>query len=247
MDPSFNSYDDLGLLVADVPWEPLLVALREVTGEGYIVRGRVHDWLAWERAWGYESVDDLLGGDLNGRFYIYLPSCIFAGVPDRVTALASHTGRFVLGYSHQDVTGITHATAARGDHLLRHVVDCAGHAPDHVEGATLPGETAQRNISSKQGLQAVLRAHGFDVEGWLERGEKWNVRHVRLDRERQPEAHARLYFGPLRQHVNAQEEAGLDADDPDGLYHANDTIQAWRPPPKEQLPLPGFEHPAGEP
>jgi hypothetical protein len=39
-------------------------------------------------------------------------------------------------------------------------------------------------VTDADGLRAVLRAHGFDVEGWLERGAKWDRRHAPFDPER---------------------------------------------------------------
>jgi hypothetical protein len=53
-------------------------------------------------------------------------------------------------------------------------------------------------VTDANGLRAVLRAHGFDVEGWLERGAKWDMRHAPFDPERAHAPDRQRAHGSLR-------------------------------------------------
>jgi hypothetical protein len=46
--------------------------------------------------------------------------------------------------------------------------------------------------------------------GWLRAGAKWNILWMSLGKEEQPEAFARLHFGPLRQRVDWIHRSALD-------------------------------------
>ena len=150
----------------------------------------------------------LLAGELNGRSYVVDYSLILPSTADRISALAAHSGGLVLGMGYQDTTGTSTVTAARGATLLRYAFDCA--AGRHEEGAPLPGETPNAPAWTPKGFRNVLAALGFDVDGWLERGAKWDVLWTMLDAGEQPEAHERLYFGPLRQRIDELQNAALD-------------------------------------
>ena len=203
--------DRLGLLVAAVPWELLRGALREL-GVETEVRGPVAAGMAWDDDWSGDGVP-VLAGELADRTYVYDPSGIVGGLPDEVVALAARTGAFVLGYSYDDTTGLCVVTAAQGPELLRYVWS-GGPPYEHAEGAPLPGETAEAPLESSAGVRRVLTAEGFAVEGpagWQALGAKWDVRWLAPDPDRQPEAHRRRCFGPLRARTIALERASCEA------------------------------------
>ncbi|MCC7371562.1 MAG: hypothetical protein IT306_24295 [Chloroflexi bacterium] len=50
---------------------------------------------------------------------------------------------------------------------------------------------------------------GFYVNAWLRRGRKFDVLVTRSDPDANPEAHAAVYFGPLRQRVDWIHQAAL--------------------------------------
>jgi hypothetical protein len=205
----WESLDHMGLLVADVPWARLLPALRETSGETYVVRGTLADWLGWlqepSESWQQEH---LVGGDLDERSYVLSDEGGPASTADLIPLLAAHTGGTVLGFSYEDTTASVQVVAARGSELLRFVLDTDWGT--HVEGDPLPGETDERSVGSITGFDAVLHALGVDADAWLDRGHKWAVLNTILDRDTQPAAHQRLYFGPLRRRVDAIHQAALD-------------------------------------
>jgi len=121
-------------------------------------------------------------------------------------ALAATTGAFVLGCNYLDITADATLTVARGPELLRYVRE--SNFGSHAEGARLPGEGDDPPVSPAE-FTAILRAHGFDPDAWLQRGSKWAIAWTSLDREAQPEAHQRLYLGPLRMRVDHIEQAAL--------------------------------------
>jgi hypothetical protein len=200
----FVQLGDVGLLVADVPWTPFLTALRETSGESFEVGPAVTDWLGWLR--NLPATDTwrkihVIGGNFQGRSYILSDHLVLASTADRITALAAHSGGTVVGYSWQDNSGFETLVAARGTRLLRYVHD-AGEFGRHEEGEPL--------LQESDGADAALRQLGFDVDGWLEHGEKWHVLWTMMDAEQHPDAHKRLYFGPLRQRVDYIEQAALE-------------------------------------
>jgi len=201
--------DDLSLIVADVPWSQFLPALRETSGEQFSVRGGAGEWMRFVhdqdpgadfRNW------HLVGGELEGRSYVLAGIGSFA-VADRITALADTTGATVLGYNYLDITADAMLTAARGSRLLRYVLE--SNFGSHSEGDRLPGEPTDGPPQAPADFEAILRAHGFDADGWLEHGQAWAIGWTQLDAEAQPEAHHRLYFGPLRIRVDHIEQAAL--------------------------------------
>ncbi len=192
------------LLVADVPWEQLIEALRSTSGERFeVLRTVSGDWWAWMyqqhpenrgRTWS------LVAGGLDGRSYCLGDGLGVGSTADRVAALAAATGRLVLGYNYDDTTGSEFLVAARGTELLRFSFET--NWGDHSEGDTLAGE--------EHGIGAILEAFGFDPDAWLERGTVLRVTWTMLDRDEDPVGHQRLYFGPLRQRVDHIERAALE-------------------------------------
>jgi hypothetical protein len=203
--------DELGLLVADVSWALLQGALRDLAVE-VEVGAAVADWGTWDGNWSGPGMPVLVG-ELDGRAYLYDRSPVVAGAPDLIAELAARTGGLVLGHAYQDTVGMEITTVARGPELLRYVWT-AGAPYEHTEGAPLPGETPEASIESIEGLRRVLAALGFVVEGpdgWLARGAKWDAQWIDPDSDAQPEAHARLHFGPLRARTIAVERASCEA------------------------------------
>jgi hypothetical protein len=207
--------DRLGLLVADVPWETLRTALRDLRVQTD-VRGSVGDWLAWDDDWSEEGAIPVLAGELDGRSYLYDRSGIVPAAADMIVELARRTGGLVLGHSYDDTAAVEEVTAARGATLLRYRW---GTAPPewHEEGAPLPGETSDAPVSSITGMRRVLAALGFSLEGpdgWLARGAKRDVRWI--DPASGTAAHRLLHFGPRYERIRLFQEAyleGLDAED----------------------------------
>jgi hypothetical protein len=112
----------------------------------------------------------------------------------------------VLGYSYLDISADAMLTVARGSELLRYMLE--SNFGSHAEGGRLPGEDDEPPQFPAQ-FTAILRAHGFDADAWLDRGQKWAIAWTSLDSEAQPEAHQRLYFGPLRMRVDHIAQAAL--------------------------------------
>jgi len=201
----FVELEDVGLLVANVPWGALLPALRETSGESFEIRTSVADWRAWLRdpraAIDLRRQSRLLAGELDDRSYVISGDVTLAGTADRITIVAARTGGLVVGYTWIDSTAFETRVAARGTDLLRYIHDI-GDFGRHDEGIALDGESDH--------VDAALRHFGFDVDAWLDRGEKWDVLWTSLNPDEQPDAHRRLYFGPLRQRVDYIEQAVLE-------------------------------------
>ena len=209
--PSFGWQDleDFSLLVADVRWSVFLPALRAVSAETFEIQGHVDDWLGFVRQWdrtGSGRTWYVVGGEHEGRSYAVAGIGALAN-PDRITALARPTGGTVLGYNYLDSTADATLTAARGPTLLRFTV--ASNFGDHAEGARLPGEPGDGLPRWPSDFASIVRAHGFDADAWLAGGQKWGLIWTMLDAEANPEAHRRLYFGPLRMRVDHIEQAAL--------------------------------------
>lgn len=212
---TFKWLDDVGLVVADVPWEAFPAALRDTSGESFDVQGPVTDVTAWikdlnarvSQLGGWRTWS-LLAGELDGRSYVTGDTIMVPSHADRIVALAAHTGGLVLGYTFQDISATGEVVAAQGSSLLRYAL--VSNWGEHDEGTPLPGETADSPAWAPYGFRDVLSTLGFDVDGWLHHGAKSDVLWTALDPEEQPEAHARLYFGPLRQRVDWIERAALE-------------------------------------
>jgi hypothetical protein len=201
--------DDLGLLAADVAWSRFLPALHDTSEELFEVRGRAgEEWLRFvhdqDPGADYKNWH-LVGGELDGHSYV-LAGIGTLAVADRITALAAATGGIVFGYNYLDITADAMLTAARGSELLRYVYE--SNFGSHSEGNPLPGEPAA-GPQFPVDFDAILRAHGFDADGWLDHGDVWAIGWTQLDAEASAEAHHRVYFGPLRMRVDHIEQAAL--------------------------------------
>jgi hypothetical protein len=190
------------LLVANVQWAELLVALQETSDEQFSVEGpATSEWWAWiHEAGRSEDVWPLLVGDHEGRSYVLGDPLGLGGAADRVTAVAARIREFVLGYSYEDTTATEQLTVARGEELLRYTL--LSNWGDHDEGARLEGEDL--------GIGGILQSHGFDPDAWLEQGTVLRMNWTMLDPDKNPEAHRRLYFGPLRMRVDDINQAALE-------------------------------------
>ncbi|MBV9595394.1 MAG: hypothetical protein JOZ87_00925 [Chloroflexi bacterium] len=209
--PSFGWQDleDFSLLAADAPWSEFLLGLREVSAETFDLHGPVDDWLGFVRQWdrtGSGRTWYVVGGEHEGRSYALVGIGALAN-PDRITALASQTGGTVLGYNYLDMTADATLTAARGATLLRFTVE--SNFGNHSEGERLPGEPGDGLPHMPSDFASILRAHGFDADAWLARDQKWGLIWTMLDAKTNPEAHRRLYFGPLRMRIDHIEQAAL--------------------------------------
>ena len=218
--------EQIGLLVADVPWEVLHAALNATgAGERFEVGQAVADADHWYQEFPAQHTSTLLAGEHKGRSYVFSgASTVGPGGPDRVVALAAATGGLVLAHLYDDTSGTGDGVAARGDRLLRYVVE--GMEDVHVEGAPLDGETDDLTIASSQGFDAVLTALGFEAEAWLAEGAKWEVTWMSLDPDTVPEV-VPLYRGPVRMRSLWVEESALEE-------------MGWRPDwwPEEGMPRP---------
>lgn len=207
--------EEVGLLVADVPWNVFHAALEATSGERFDIGRAVADPHTWDQEYPAQHVVTLLAGEYRGRSYVFSDSAGSAPVhADRVVALAAATGGLVLGHTYFDTTGTGDGVAARGAHVLRYVVE--GWTDDHVEGDLLPGETDEYTIAASEGFARVLAAFGFDQDGWFASGTRVEVTWTSLDPAAHPEAFARLYRGPVRMRSMWVEEAALaelEADD----------------------------------
>lgn len=200
--------EEIGLLVADVPWGVLHDALETTSGERFAVGQSVGDAGRWTQEYPGRHTVTLLAGEYRGRSYIFSDSSACAPVhADRIAGLAAATGGLVLAHIYFDTTGTGEGIAARGSRVLRYVVD--GRTDSHSEGGPLPGETDDFPISSSMGFAAVLQALGFDPDGWFRSGTKVEVTWTSLDPDAKPEAFARVYRGPVRMRSIWVEEAAL--------------------------------------
>jgi hypothetical protein len=206
---SWEDLEDLSLLAADTPWSQFLPAMREISGETFEVQGPVEDWLAFMRQWDQTASGRtwyLVGGEYEGRSYALVGIGALAN-PDRIAALAAHTGGTVVGYNYLDMTADATLTAAGGSELLRFTVE--SNFGSHTEGERLPGETGDGLPRVPSEITPILRAHDFDPDGWLAGDEKWGVVWTMLDPETQGELHQHLYFGPLRMRIDHIVQAAL--------------------------------------
>ena len=206
---TFPWENDIGLVVADIPWKPFLEALRDTSGEAFVEGEAVTDWMTWRQECPDERTATLLAGEHQGRTYVMADNpVIVPAEADRIVALAAATDGMVLGHTYMDSIASGEGVAARGMRLLRYVVD--SQYGKHEEGELLPGETSDYTLGFPYGFRDVIAALGFDVDGWLEHGTKRNVFRSRLDRDEQPEAWARVYRGPLRQRTEWIDEVARE-------------------------------------
>jgi hypothetical protein len=206
----WQDLDDLGLITADAAWGDFLSALR-ASGESFEVRGPVDDWLTFLRARDAGATYrewHVVGGSVSGRSYVLADTGTLA-VADRVSMLASATGRLMAGYQYLDITADAMLTVARGDELLRYTLET--NFGQHAEGELLPGEPDDGLVQFPTDAAAVLQQLGFDPDEWLRSGERLAVDWQSLDPEERPELHQRLYFGPLRMRVDHIQQAALAA------------------------------------
>ena len=194
--------DSPDLLVANTSWNRLLSALEATSGEQFSIRGEnTVPWWAWLNESITSRTWPLLGGEHDGRAYLLGQRLGPAATADRLPALAAAIGNLVLGYSYDDTTGWEQIVVAQDVQLLRfRVISGWG---DHSEGLPLEAES--------EGIHAIVGALGFNPSAWLDAGQVQRVAWTILEPERQSDAHARLYFGPLRMRIDHIQQAAADA------------------------------------
>jgi hypothetical protein len=193
----FTYDDEIGLLVADVPWSFLHAALEATSGERFAVGAPVADAANWYQEFLAPRVSTLLVGEHRGRSYVTCGHSI--AVPsnaDQLAAVAAATGALVLGHVWFGTVASGDGIAVRGNQLLRYVVE--SQFDRYAEGNPLPGETDDATIATPEAFMAVLAALGFDLDGWFDRAPKFEVTWTSLDPDADPVAFARVYRGPIR-------------------------------------------------
>jgi hypothetical protein len=112
---------------------------------------------------------DLVVGDLEGRGYLLDSSYLLSGgEPDLIAAIASSSGKLIVGCGAETVSGTFYCVAARGDKLLRHYYQCnADLAVPFSSGTPFPSEpTSPLDDLYGGGFWTVLKDLGFDYERW---------------------------------------------------------------------------------
>lgn len=206
----FPWFDDVGLIVANVPWDVLVKALQSVGADTFEVRQSVDNWDLWMGNWDIHEAGkySVLAGELAGHAYVLDPGLCVAGASDRIVALAARTGGLVLGHAYWENVDSGNTSVAYGAHLRRYSVH--SNWGDHDEGSPLPGETAESPAWESAGVRDIIGLMGFNVNAWLRRGRKFDVLWTMSDPDVHPEAHAAVYFGPLRQRVDWIHQAALE-------------------------------------
>jgi len=141
-----------------------------------------------------------VAGEFDGRSYALGDLLGPGDTPDRVTAMAANIGGVVLGYNYDDASGSEQLTVAQNSQLLRYTLETGW--GDHREGDPLNG--------AESGIGGILQALGFNPDAWLEHGTVLRLTWKTLDALQDPEAHRRLYFGPLRMRADYVHQAARD-------------------------------------
>ncbi|MBI2756282.1 MAG: hypothetical protein HYX52_06200 [Chloroflexi bacterium] len=198
------------LIVAGVGWDRLLQALRETSGEAFEVLGPALPGAWWEWLYSEKEGDawPVLAGEYRGQAYVLADGIGPAMAADRVPLLAAHLDTTVVGYTYDDTSASCTLVVARESELVRFALNSMW--GDHEEGEALAGENESTDL--------LLRHLGFDPGLWLAHGSTLRLHWGPLDPEAEPNAHHRLYFGPLRMRVDHIEQAALaefeDEDEP---------------------------------
>jgi hypothetical protein len=153
-----------GMLVARAPWAALEAALRthakidvgpEVTSLRNLAR------------------DVNLGGEHDGRAYVYDAQMLLSANGDLVAALSRDVGALVVGCGAETVSGSWWLFAAERGELLRAFSACAMDLDEpFAEGAWPAGASIELADLDGVGIRTVLERAGFDFDAFMRRGMK---------------------------------------------------------------------------
>ncbi len=119
--------------------------------------------------------EGFLAGEFNGKVYIFDRSFLLATHPDVLAKLAADTGRLIVSYLGESVSGTYEFFAARGTQLVRYYSHCHSAISRPFEiGNPLPSETddpLDKGVGT--GLRAAFNSFSFDYDGWYEHGAKY--------------------------------------------------------------------------
>jgi hypothetical protein len=118
---------------------------------------------------------DVLVGDLEDRSYLIDPSFILSGSePDLLAAIAAESGKLVMGFGGETVSGTFYCFIARGPEILRHYFHChSALAQPYSFGGPLPNETpgSFEDLYGAGFLGQATRL-GFNYDKWSAIGSK---------------------------------------------------------------------------
>jgi hypothetical protein len=116
-----------------------------------------------------------MAGEFNGKVYVFDRSFLLATNSDVLAKIAADTGRLVVSYLGESVSGTYEFFAARGTQLIRYYSHCYSAISRPFEiGDPLPGEKdnpLDKGVGA--GLLAAFNSFGFDYEGWEAHGAKY--------------------------------------------------------------------------